>query len=66
MELQMKAICEGSTTRRAVLEQSIAQYKQVFLQSQEQVGVLKQVSNKTDLTMFLGYKSPFNNVYMDI
>ncbi|EHK41268.1 hypothetical protein TRIATDRAFT_249816 [Trichoderma atroviride IMI 206040] len=42
MELQMKAICEGSTTRRAVLEQSIAQYKQVFLQSQEQVGVLKQ------------------------
>lgn len=44
MELQMKAICQGSTTRRAVLEQSIAQYRQVFLQSQEQVGVLKQVS----------------------
>ncbi|KAK0765479.1 hypothetical protein N5P37_001414 [Trichoderma harzianum] len=42
MELQMKAICQGSTTRRAVLEQSIAQYRQVFLQSQEQVGVLKQ------------------------
>ncbi|KAL7920535.1 DNA topoisomerase [Trichoderma austrokoningii] len=42
MELQMKAICEGSTTRRAVLEQNIAQYRQVFLQSQEQVGVLKQ------------------------
>lgn len=47
MELQMKAICEGSTTRRAVLEQSIAQYRQVFLQSQEQVGVLKQVSKKS-------------------
>lgn len=44
MELQMKAICQGSTTRRTVLEQSIAQYRQVFLQSQEQVGVLKQVS----------------------
>ncbi|RFU79146.1 hypothetical protein TARUN_3061, partial [Trichoderma arundinaceum] len=43
MELQMKAICEGSTTRRAVLDQSIAQYRQVFLQSQEQVGVLKQI-----------------------
>ncbi|KAL7938971.1 DNA topoisomerase [Trichoderma chlorosporum] len=42
MELQMKAICQGSTTRRAVLDQSIAQYRQVFLQSQEQVGVLKQ------------------------
>ncbi|UKZ88380.1 uncharacterized protein TrAFT101_004138 [Trichoderma asperellum] len=42
MELQMKAIGEGSTTRRAVLDRSIAQYKQVFLQSQEQVGVLKQ------------------------
>ncbi|UKZ77833.1 hypothetical protein TrVFT333_005559 [Trichoderma virens FT-333] len=42
MELQMKAICQGNTTRRAVLDQSIAQYRQVFLQSQEQVGVLKQ------------------------
>lgn len=53
MELQMKAICEGSTTRRAVLEQSIAQYRQVFLQSQEQVGVLKQVSKTLlDLRLF--------------
>ncbi|KAK5990001.1 DNA topoisomerase 3 [Cladobotryum mycophilum] len=41
MELQMKAICEGRTTRNVVLRESIAQYKQVFLQSQEKLNVLK-------------------------
>ncbi|POR33202.1 DNA topoisomerase [Tolypocladium paradoxum] len=41
MELKMKAICEGNTTREVVLRESIAQYKQVFLQSQEQLGVLR-------------------------
>lgn len=44
MELKMKAICEGRTTREAVLQESINQYRQVFLQSQEKLDVLRAVS----------------------
>lgn len=43
MELQMKAICEGRTTKEAVLEESIRQYRRVFMQSMEQLDVLKAV-----------------------
>ncbi|KOS18766.1 DNA topoisomerase 3 [Escovopsis weberi] len=45
MELQMKAICEGRTTREAVLRDSIAQYRRVFAQSQQKLSVLKDVSH---------------------
>ncbi|PKS06825.1 hypothetical protein jhhlp_006901 [Lomentospora prolificans] len=41
MELKMKAICEGRTTKTAVLQESIGQYRRVFIQSQEKVNVLK-------------------------
>ncbi|PHH89100.1 hypothetical protein CDD83_6643 [Cordyceps sp. RAO-2017] len=41
MELKMKAICDGNTTRELVLRESIAQYRRVFLQSQEKFGVLR-------------------------
>ncbi|CAK7235456.1 DNA topoisomerase [Sporothrix eucalyptigena] len=41
MELQMKAICEGRTTRAAVLQESIRQYRQVYEQSSERLDVLK-------------------------
>ncbi|KAM4057053.1 DNA topoisomerase domain-containing protein [Hirsutella rhossiliensis] len=41
MELKMKAICEGNTTREMVLRESIAQYRHVFMQSQEKLGVLR-------------------------
>ncbi|KAK6079226.1 DNA topoisomerase [Seiridium cupressi] len=44
MELKMKAICEGRTTRQAVLNESISQYRQVYNQSQEKLHVLKAVS----------------------
>lgn len=44
MELKMKAICEGRTTRDAVLRESIASYRQVYDQSQEEVNLLKAVS----------------------
>ncbi|ODA80100.1 hypothetical protein RJ55_03058 [Drechmeria coniospora] len=40
MELKMKAICEGTTTKTVVLRESIAQYQRVFYQSQEQLRVL--------------------------
>ena len=45
MELKMKAICEGRTTKEVVLRESIAQYRHVFMQSQEKVHVLKEVSH---------------------
>ncbi len=44
MELKMKAICEGRITRQVVLRESIAQYRQVFMQSQEKLDVLRAVS----------------------
>ncbi|RCI14715.1 hypothetical protein L249_6451 [Ophiocordyceps polyrhachis-furcata BCC 54312] len=41
MELKMKAICEGNVTRDMVLRESISQYRHVFFQSQEKLGVLR-------------------------
>ncbi|KAB5570220.1 DNA topoisomerase [Coniochaeta sp. 2T2.1] len=43
MELKMKSICAGRTTKQAVLHESLAQYRQVYDLSQEQIGVLKAV-----------------------
>lgn len=40
MELKMKAICNGRTTKQIVLRESLAQYRQVYDQSQGQLGVL--------------------------
>lgn len=45
MELNMKAICEGRTTKEAVLRESIQQYHRVFMQSQQRLDVLRSVSN---------------------
>ncbi|TGJ87724.1 hypothetical protein E0Z10_g1045 [Xylaria hypoxylon] len=41
MELKMKAICEGRTTKEVVLGESIQQYRHVYMQSQQKLGVLK-------------------------
>lgn len=41
MELKMKAICDGRTTKDIVLRESIAQYRHFFMQSQEKLHVLK-------------------------
>ncbi|XXG96619.1 hypothetical protein Hte_002907 [Hypoxylon texense] len=41
MELKMKAICEGHTTKETVLNESIQQYRQVYMQSQQKLNVLK-------------------------
>ncbi|RYP92670.1 hypothetical protein DL770_001183 [Monosporascus sp. CRB-9-2] len=41
MELKMRAICDGQTTKEAVLSESIRQYRHVYMQSQEKLGVLK-------------------------
>ncbi|KAI1282411.1 DNA topoisomerase [Xylaria sp. FL0933] len=45
MELKMKAICEGRTTKEAVLEESIQQYRHVYMQSQQKLSVLKTVGS---------------------
>lgn len=44
MELKMKAICEGRTTKEAVLRESIGQYEEVFMQSKQKLDVLRAVS----------------------
>lgn len=51
MELKMKAICEGRTTKDTVLNESIEQYRLVYMQSQQKLNVLKAVcSHLTFLT----------------
>lgn len=39
----MKAICAGSTTRNDVIQKSVEQYKDVFVKSARQIGVLQEV-----------------------
>ncbi|RDW83380.1 DNA topoisomerase [Coleophoma crateriformis] len=41
MELKMKAICEGRATREDVLQESLRQYKRVFMDCKEGSAVLK-------------------------
>ncbi|KAH6850274.1 DNA topoisomerase [Chaetomium sp. MPI-CAGE-AT-0009] len=41
MELKMKAICEGRTTKQAVLHESLSEYRQVYDQSRAELNVLK-------------------------
>ncbi|OAA78263.1 DNA topoisomerase III [Akanthomyces lecanii RCEF 1005] len=41
MELKMKAICDGRLNKDAMLRESISQYREVFMQSQEKLNVLK-------------------------
>jgi DNA topoisomerase-3 len=43
MEVQMKAICEGRTTRQDVVEQNLEQYRAVFNRTVQQISVLKSV-----------------------
>lgn len=44
MEVQMKAICEGRSTRNDVVQQNLEQYRTVFNRTQQQISVLKAVS----------------------
>ena len=45
MELTLKAICEGRTSKAVVLRESIAQYRHVFMQTQEKLDVLRTVGS---------------------
>ncbi|KAL6703839.1 DNA topoisomerase [Coniothyrium glycines] len=46
MEVQMKAICEGRTTRQDVVQQNLEQYRAVFNRTVQQVHVLKSAITK--------------------
>jgi len=46
MEAQMKAICEGRTTRDAVVQQNLEQYRAVFNRTVQQISVLKSAITK--------------------
>lgn len=46
MEVQMKAICEGRTTRNDVVQQNLEQYRAVFNRTVQQINVLKTAITK--------------------
>ncbi|KAF2656232.1 prokaryotic type I DNA topoisomerase [Lophiostoma macrostomum CBS 122681] len=45
MELQMKAICEGRSSRNDVVQQNLEQYRAVFNRTTQQINVLKAVGS---------------------
>lgn len=44
MELQMKAICEGRSTKNDVVQMNLEKYREVFVRTSQQMDVLKNVS----------------------
>ncbi|KAF2176453.1 DNA topoisomerase 3-beta [Zopfia rhizophila CBS 207.26] len=46
MEVQMKAICEGRSTRNDVVQQNLEQYRAVFNRTMQQINVLKAAIRK--------------------
>lgn len=46
MELKMKAICEGRQTRTDVVQESLDQYREVFVKTQRDIDVLKRSVTK--------------------
>ncbi|ETI22040.1 hypothetical protein G647_06111 [Cladophialophora carrionii CBS 160.54] len=46
MEVKMKAICEGRKTRTEVVQESLDQYREVFVKTQHEIQVLKQSVTK--------------------
>lgn len=46
MELKMKAICEGRKTKNEVVDESLTQYREVFIKTQRDIDALKQSVTK--------------------
>ena len=44
MELRMKEICAGTKSRSDVVQESLEQYREVFIRTSQQIHVLKAVS----------------------
>ena len=51
MELQMRAICAGHTSRGDVVQQNLERYREVYARTTQQMNVLKAVS----VTSFLAF-----------
>ena len=45
MEMKMKEICAGTKSRNAFVSETLEQYTEIFVRTQQQVGVLKAVSH---------------------
>lgn len=61
----MKAICEGRKTRREVIDETVEQYRAVYVRTQNRMDVLRTVSSFhsqvryiTKLTFFPSSHSP--------
>lgn len=46
MEIKMKQICAGTKTRNDFVQETLEQYREVFVRTQQQVGILKAVSQR--------------------
>ena len=46
MELNMKAICEGRKTKREVVDETVEQYRAVYLRTQQRLNVLREAVTK--------------------
>jgi DNA topoisomerase-3 len=59
MEVQMKAICEGRSTRQDVVQQNLEKYRAVFDRTAQQINVLKLVCQYVgfDLHRHVAYMS---------
>ena len=44
----MKAICEGRKTRREVIQETVEQYRAVYVRTQQRLDVLRAVSCSSD------------------
>lgn len=44
MEIKMKAICDGRSTRRDVVQESLDMYRDVYIRTTQRMDVLKAVS----------------------
>jgi DNA topoisomerase-3 len=47
MELKMKAVCEGRKTRQEVIEETVEQYRAVYVRTQQRLDVLRAVRHPT-------------------
>jgi hypothetical protein len=49
MEEKMKAICEGRTTRAAVVQETLEQYRAVYARTEQRMDLLKAVRTIPDV-----------------
>lgn len=53
MELKMKAICEGRKTRAEVVAETVEQYREVYIRTQQRIDLLQAVSGQRSIKNLL-------------